>query len=160
LTASAGKASAAASVGYAAFHSNYSNAVCQQQFSQDTASWWVDKRNTHPKTLTPAAPQVGTVLMDLACLELLQRAPAREAQKGPGSSAGAISARAAAAAARSAPSLNDRERRLASLVVRQDKFLYIAVATLLHLAEEPSVKRKMRKKVGGWEPGLPAVILL
>jgi hypothetical protein len=43
--------------------------------------------------------------------------------------------------------LSARERRLASLVVRQDKFLYIAVATLLHLAEEPSVQRKMRKKV-------------
>jgi hypothetical protein len=42
-----------------------------------------------------------------------------------------------------------RERRLASLVVRQDKFLYIAVAMLLHLAEEPSVQRKMRKKVRG-----------
>jgi hypothetical protein len=33
------------------------------------------------------------------------------------------------------------------LVVRQDRFLYIAVATLLHLAEDPSVQRKMKKKV-------------
>uniref|UniRef100_A0A383VI43 Uncharacterized protein n=1 Tax=Tetradesmus obliquus TaxID=3088 RepID=A0A383VI43_TETOB len=90
--------------------------------------------------------QVGTLLMDLASLELLQRAPAREAQEGPGSSAAAIAARAAAAAARSGAALNDRERRLAGLVVRQDRFLYVAVATLLHLAEDPSVQRKMRKK--------------
>ncbi|WIA24018.1 hypothetical protein OEZ85_013641 [Tetradesmus obliquus] len=90
--------------------------------------------------------QVGTLLMDLASLELLQRAPAREAQEGPGSSAAAIAARAATAAARSGPALNDRERRLAGLVVRQDRFLYVAVATLLHLAEDPSVQRKMRKK--------------
>ncbi|WIA44517.1 hypothetical protein OEZ86_007256 [Tetradesmus obliquus] len=90
--------------------------------------------------------QVGTLLMDLASLELLQRAPAREAQEGPGSSAAAIAARAATAAARSGPALNDRERRLAGLVVRQDRFLYVAVATLLHLAEDHSVQRKMRKK--------------
>jgi hypothetical protein len=52
--------------------------------------------------------QVGTLLMDLASLELLQRAPAREAQEGPGSSAAAIAARAAAAAARSAPAMGER----------------------------------------------------
>ncbi|KAF6257067.1 kinesin-associated protein-domain-containing protein [Scenedesmus sp. NREL 46B-D3] len=89
---------------------------------------------------------VGTLLMDLASLELLQRAPAREAQEGPGSSAGTISARAAAAAAGGGPAMKDRERRLASLVVRQDKFLYLAVATLQNLAEEQAVQRKMRRK--------------
>ena len=39
-----------------------------------------------------------------------------------------------------------REYRLLSLVVNQDRFLFIAVATLLNLAEEPSVQRKMVKK--------------
>lgn len=52
--------------------------------------------------------QVGTLLMDLIALELLQRTPAREAQEGPDSTAAAISARAAAAASGSQPLLNDR----------------------------------------------------
>lgn len=39
-----------------------------------------------------------------------------------------------------------RERRLGSLVIRQDRFLYIATATLLHLAEDTTVQRKMRKR--------------
>jgi hypothetical protein len=36
--------------------------------------------------------------------------------------------------------------------------MYIAVATLLHLAEEPSVQRKMRKKVGGCEGALRVLL--
>eukprot|EP00878_Enallax_costatus_P045057 GHUV01053920.1.p1 GENE.GHUV01053920.1~~GHUV01053920.1.p1 ORF type:complete len:121 (-),score=8.50 GHUV01053920.1:17-379(-) len=43
-------------------------------------------------------------------------------------------------------SLYGRERRLGSLVIRQDRFLYIATATLLHLAEDTTVQRKMRKR--------------
>lgn len=52
--------------------------------------------------------QVGTVLMDLMSLELLQRSTAREAQEGPGSSAAAIAARAAAAKTGAAPALGER----------------------------------------------------
>jgi hypothetical protein len=39
-----------------------------------------------------------------------------------------------------------REFRLLSLVVSQDRFLFIALAALLNLAEEPAVQRKMVKK--------------
>jgi hypothetical protein len=35
---------------------------------------------------------------------------------------------------------------LLSLVVKQDRFLFVSLATLLNLAEEPSVQRKMVKK--------------
>jgi hypothetical protein len=38
------------------------------------------------------------------------------------------------------------EFRLLSVVVNQDRFLFIALATLLNLAEEASVQRKMVKK--------------
>jgi hypothetical protein len=38
--------------------------------------------------------------------------------------------------------------------VRQDRFLYVAVATLLHLAEDPNVQLKMRKKVSAWHIGI------
>jgi len=41
-----------------------------------------------------------------------------------------------------------RNVRQLSVVVRQDRFLYVATATLLNLAEDVSVQRKMRKKVG------------
>ncbi|KAF8060286.1 kinesin-associated protein 3 [Scenedesmus sp. PABB004] len=93
-----------------------------------------------------ARTQVGTLLMDLASLELLQRAPAREAAEGPGSTPGVLAARAAAAAAAAAPPLGERERRLAGLVCRQDRFLHLAVATLANLAEDPAVARKMHKR--------------
>jgi hypothetical protein len=39
-----------------------------------------------------------------------------------------------------------REFRLLSLVVAQDRFLFVALATLLNLSEEASVQRKMVKK--------------
>lgn len=41
-----------------------------------------------------------------------------------------------------------RNVRQLSVVVRQDRFLYVATATLLNLAEDIAVQKKMRKKVG------------
>lgn len=43
-------------------------------------------------------------------------------------------------------SIKPREFRLLAIVINQDRFLFIALATLLNLAEEPSVQRKMVKK--------------
>eukprot|EP00775_Hariotina_reticulata_P002316 gene2316-2624_t len=88
--------------------------------------------------------QVGTLLMDLVALEL-QRSSAREMELA-GSSPAALTARAVAVAAGQAPSLDDRNVRQLSVVVRQDRFLYVATATLLNLAEDVAVQKKMRKK--------------
>lgn len=40
-----------------------------------------------------------------------------------------------------------REKKLAALLQRQDRFLYIATALLLNLAEDTAVEKKMKKKV-------------
>lgn len=41
------------------------------------------------------------------------------------------------------------QRRAAGLVARQDRFLTLAAVTLVNMAEETAVARKMLKRVGG-----------
>lgn len=86
--------------------------------------------------------QVGALTMDLIDLEI-KRTEHRAAEEGINPS---MVAQKALDAAQGTVQLNDRERKLLTLIQKQDRLLYLCLYMLLNLSEDVGVEKKMKKK--------------
>ncbi|KAL6765847.1 kinesin-associated protein-domain-containing protein [Haematococcus lacustris] len=86
--------------------------------------------------------QVGALTMDLIDLEI-KRTEHRAAEEGISPS---MVAQKALDAAQGTVQLNDRERKLLTLIQKQDRLLYLCLYMLLNLSEDVGVEKKMKKK--------------
>jgi len=86
--------------------------------------------------------QMGALTMDLIELEI-KRTEHRAAEEG---IVPAVVAQKALDAASGKVALQDREKKMLSLIQTQDRLLYLSFYMLLNLAEDVGVERKMKKK--------------